>query len=173
VLTAFSTFFSTTSIFGLTTGLVVVGGLAAHHYFAGTQQANIAVAESSVIRQKLLEQREQINRRMTTMRERRVEVMTDIKKKRTDLLDAVRRLAEARTRLELQRAAAYSAAVEDHPELDIEEAKKGAAAAALLGWLVGVSSHAKTYNPDQMADYDRKRAIVEKKIAAGNGNGHK
>src|SRR5262249_4400084 len=85
VLTAFSSLFSMTSIFGLTTGLVVVGGLAAHHYFNGIQQSNIAVAESTVTRRKLLEQREQIARRQTAMRERRAEIMNEVKKKRSDL----------------------------------------------------------------------------------------
>src|SRR5207247_1142993 len=56
---ALSKLFSTVSIFGLTTGLVVTGGLAAHQYFMGTQQAKLAAAESEATRQRPREQREQ------------------------------------------------------------------------------------------------------------------
>jgi hypothetical protein len=173
IVTSLSTLFSTTSIFGLTTGLVVVGGLAAHHYFNGIQQANIATAESNVITQKLLEQREQIAKKQSLLRERRNELLIEIRKKRAELLDAVRKLREARARIETQRSAAYAAVAEGQPQLDIEEVQTGSAAMALLGWLVGVSSRVKTYNPDQLADYDRKRSVVERKIAGGNGHSHK
>jgi hypothetical protein len=173
MLTALSMLFSTTSIFGLTTGLVVVGGLAAHHYFLGIQQANLSIAESNVSRQKLLEQREQIAKKQISMRERRDELLIEMRKKRSDLLDAVRRLREARSRLEHERAAAFTPSPDVQPELDIQEVQSGAAAMALLGWLVGVSSRVKTYSPDQMAEYDRKRTSVERKISGGNGHSHK
>ena len=167
---ALSTLFSTVSIFGLTTGLVVTGGLAAHQYFMGTQQAKLAAAESEATRQRLLEQREQIARKQTAMKERRAEALAEIQKKSRELSDAVRRLGEARARLETQRAAVQVAAVDGQPQLDAKEMQRGAAALALLGWLVGVSTRAKSSPSEQSANYDRKRWSVERKIS---GNGQK
>jgi len=167
---ALSTLFSTVSIFGLTTGLVVTGGLAAHQYFLGTQQAKLASAQSTATRQRLLEQREQNARKQTAMKERRTEVLAEIQKKNRELSDAVRRLAEARARLETQRASAQVAAADGQPQLDGKEMQKGAAAMALLGWLVGVSARGKSSPSEQSADYDRKRWSVERKIS---GNGQK
>ena len=167
---ALSTLFSTVSIFGLTTGLVVTGGLAAHQYFMGTQQAKLAAAESEATRQRLLEQREQIARKQTAMKERRAEALAEIQKKSRELSDAVRRLGEARARLETQRAAVQVAAVDGQPQLDAKEMQRGAAAMALLGWLVGVSARGKSSPSEQSADYDRKRWSVERKIS---GNGQK
>src|SRR5881396_629071 len=162
---ALSTLFSTVSIFGLTTGLVVTGGLAAHQYFMGIQQAKLASAQSTATRQRLLEQREQNARKQTAMKERRTEVLAEIQKKNRELSDAVRRLGEARARLETQRAAVQVAAVDGQPQLDAKEMQRGAAALALLGWLVGVSTRAKSSPSEQSANYDRKRWSVERKIS--------
>jgi len=167
---ALSTLFSTVSIFGLTTGLVVTGGLAAHQYFLGTQQAKLASAQSTATRQRLLEQREQIARKQAAMKERRTEVLAEIQKKNRELSDAVRKLAEARARLETQRASAQVAAADGQPQSDVKEMQRGAAALALLGWLVGVSTRGKSSSSEQSADYDRKRWSVERKIS---GNGQK
>jgi hypothetical protein len=166
---ALSTLSSTVSIFGLTTGLVVTGGLAAHHYFLGTQQSKLAIAQSTATRRRLLEQREQIARKQTAMKERRTELLAEIQKKRRELSDAVRRLAEARALIETQQVSAQVAASDVQPQLEVKEAQKGAAAMAMLGWLVGVSTRAKSSPPEQSADYDRKRRLVEQKIS---GNGH-
>ncbi len=104
------------------------------------------------------------------MKERRTEVLAEIQKKNRELSDAVRRLAEARARLETQRASAQVAAADGQPQLDGKEMQKGAAAMALLGWLVGVSARGKSSPSEQSADYDRKRWSVERKIS---GNGQK
>ena len=172
IFASLSTLFSTISIFGLTTGLVVVGGLAAHYYFAGTQHAKLGLAESAAIRQRLLEQREQITKRQSAMKERRVAVLGEIQKKRSDLSDAIRKLAEANARLENQRSAAYTAASNggSPPAMDVEEVQKGAAALALLGWLVGVTVRVRNSSPEQSAEYDRKRLSVERKIAGHSGH---
>ena len=167
---ALSTLFSTVSIFGLTTGLVVTGGLAAHQYFLGKQQAKLASAQSTATRQRLLEQREQIGRKQTAMKERRTEVLAELQKKNRELSDAVRKLAEARARLETQRASLQVAAADGQPPLDVKELQRGAAAMALLGWLVGVSTRGKNSSSERSADYDRKRWAVERKIS---GNGQK
>jgi len=58
--------------------------------------AKLAVAESEATRRRLLEQREQIARKQSAMKERRTEVLAEIQKKNRELSDAVRRLEEAR-----------------------------------------------------------------------------
>lgn len=171
MLTAVSTLFSTMSIFGLTTGLVVVGGLAAHYYFAGTQQAKLAQGESKAVIRKLLGQREQTGRRQDEAREKRNKLIAEIQKKRGDLSDAVRKLAEARARLESERSAAHVDAASGPSMWDVEGAQTGAASMALLGWLVGISSRAKNVTASApITDYDRKRSFVERKLASRNGH---
>jgi len=52
--------------------------------------------------------------------------------------------------------------------LDVKELQRGAAAMALLGWLVGVSTRGKNSSSERSADYDRKRWSVERKISGNS-----